>query len=262
MTPFMVSPQWNTLYILLAKEQTVPGWDGSGTWSDFGGAVKASDKDPAGTAAREFHEETLGMVPFAESEVPVHGGAFRRSAAGVAEALRGGAFTFRVGCRSEGSEAGYVTFCKQLQWRPEVMDAFLQQYGRARRNDLPEGHPARGAGGRVRSDFLEKVEIRLFSVAECRRMIAGQSPAVLRPNYAVRLARILDHLPADGVCVAYHPRPLGMTEINYGPVHQNVVISAAPPPPRRGPRPDSTDPRRITTPARIRRTPRRRPRGP
>ena len=73
------------------------------------GAVKAADGDPAGTAAREFHEETLGVVPFAETEMPEHGGAYRRSAAGVADALRAGAFTLRVGCRAEGAEVGYVT---------------------------------------------------------------------------------------------------------------------------------------------------------
>lgn len=229
MTPFMVSPQWNTLYILLAKEHSVPGWEWSGTWSDFGGAVKAADADPEGTAAREFHEETLGVVPFAESEAPKHGGAYRRSAAVVADALRAGAFTLRMGCSSEGSDVGYVTFCKQLQWMPVVMDTFQQYYHRARRHNLPVGHPARGPGGRVRADYLEKVEVRLFSVAECRRMIAGQSQAVLRPNYAVRLARILDHLPADGVCTACQPRPWGATQINYGPIHENVVAAAPPP---------------------------------
>ena len=43
-------------------------------------------------------------------------------------------------------------------------------------------------------------------------MIEGQSPAILRPNYAVRLARILDHLPADGLCVAHQPRPWDATQ--------------------------------------------------
>ena len=49
--------------IVLGREQQSKGWAGSLRWSDFGGHAAAVDERcPARTAAREFHEESLGVL--------------------------------------------------------------------------------------------------------------------------------------------------------------------------------------------------------
>lgn len=46
-------------YYLIGREHIQHGWDGSGKWSDFGGAPE--DEGPLMGAAREFYEETMGI---------------------------------------------------------------------------------------------------------------------------------------------------------------------------------------------------------
>ena len=62
--PFSISDKHENVYWLLGKERDMPGWaQGSCRWSDFGGSSHYMDEDEAHTAAREYFEETLGVVP-------------------------------------------------------------------------------------------------------------------------------------------------------------------------------------------------------
>lgn len=63
--PFMRSPFYaNQYYFLLGKEESTNYWHNcSGTWSDFGGRYdRDADVDVEATAAREFFEESMGVV--------------------------------------------------------------------------------------------------------------------------------------------------------------------------------------------------------
>jgi hypothetical protein len=54
----------NRLYLLLGREQYVAGWLCSHQWSEPGGHAKKTDqRDIKRTAVREFHEESLGILP-------------------------------------------------------------------------------------------------------------------------------------------------------------------------------------------------------
>jgi hypothetical protein len=59
---YSIEPTSNTLYILLGREQHIKNWDeGSLKWSGFGGLINTNESIEHGTA-REFVEETLGVV--------------------------------------------------------------------------------------------------------------------------------------------------------------------------------------------------------
>lgn len=63
--PYAIAPNIaQDIYILLGKEEHVPGWKhGSNKWCDFSGGATCEDIDIETTAAREFVEESLAMVP-------------------------------------------------------------------------------------------------------------------------------------------------------------------------------------------------------
>lgn len=57
----------NDLYFLLAQEQYVPNWNGSLKWSAFEGGRKPQDACFLETVAREFFEESMGLLdPWAD----------------------------------------------------------------------------------------------------------------------------------------------------------------------------------------------------
>ncbi len=63
--PFAIAPNAaNDIYVLLGKEENIPGWNfGSHKWCDFSGGTDRTDIDVETTAAREFVEESMAVVP-------------------------------------------------------------------------------------------------------------------------------------------------------------------------------------------------------
>lgn len=206
-----VDPRWNTVYIWLAQERFIADWpDGSLTWSDFGGSAENGESAEE-CAAREFQEETLSCVPITATEdawsdryIENHG--VRHDTTDMCELLRTGAYALKV--TTSRGESDYVTYVKQVPWRPSAMDMFRTVYRRACDGLLGAQHVAAGPNGDVDDAYLEKVQIRLWSVPQLQRMIAstqrmkraykGSRKERLRWGFHMRLKKILEHLPRHG----------------------------------------------------------------
>lgn len=222
--PFSIDPQNQGIYIWLAQERHCGAWAGSLTWSDFGGAIDAVDEGIAAKcAAREFHEESMAILPMTDDEATAdmfHEGA-RQDTAAVERMLAAGEWVFRVNMVvSEGHE--YVTFVKQIPWCPAIQQSFCRVRRAALQSTLPPSH-ACITDGRVDDRFLEKARLRLFSVPQLRRMLRRHHGCDrLRWGFHRRLEVILDQFPFDGdpTCV----RQDAGAKIGVG-TYQNVCCS-------------------------------------
>ena len=197
--PFCVDPQWSVLYFWLAQERFHPAWPaGSLTWSDFGGAIAADDGNDAPTcAAREFHEESMGMLPTSDDEAAVGHDAMvakgvRHDTGALVRTLTEGGYTFRVNTVVSENHM-YVTYVKQVPWDPHVATLFQTVQIQAKRGDLPADHVVARGG----DEFREKAQVRLFSMAQLRQMLHGGAFR-MRRGFQRRLRVILDQFPRDG----------------------------------------------------------------
>jgi hypothetical protein len=90
---FSVDPVFQRPYFLLGKEKQVLSWgDGSERWGDFGGGIKVGES-PEDAAAREFVEETLGVVRYFDSDKVV---AARSSWSDISASLKRGEYLMRM----------------------------------------------------------------------------------------------------------------------------------------------------------------------
>lgn len=119
--PFMVDGRHKLVYFLLGRECPSLAWaEGSDRIDSFGGAPNKSDRDPEETAAREFVEETLGVVRFFETDSTRSP---RTKWGDIAASLRKGQFLRKIETsQPNGKEKGvisvYTTFVVPLPWDP------------------------------------------------------------------------------------------------------------------------------------------------
>ena len=109
---YAVEPITKEVYFLLGKERRVLLWQsGSETWTPFGGA-KVENESVFEIAAREFVEETLGMVRYFENDqLP------RTKYDDIEKSLRNKEFTFRVNVIHENIPK-YSIFLKEVPFDP------------------------------------------------------------------------------------------------------------------------------------------------
>jgi len=128
---FMVDPHHGRMYFLLGKERHVPQWgEGSSRWSDFGGGRKGKET-PETVAAREFTEETMGVVRYFEKDSI---SAPRRSWRDISLALKRNNYLrrYEIAFPHDADETDeqksvknvYVTYLKQIPWDPHVIVRF------------------------------------------------------------------------------------------------------------------------------------------
>ena len=199
--PFSVDPEYNSIYFLLGKER--PGqWRGSNTWSDFGGK-KQCDETSEACAAREFHEETMGIVKLYDNErVP------RDSEEILTDMLADERYCMRLEYKSDRNV--YHTFVKQIPWQPECSLTFTQtKTALLTVRQTPDVapmtaflHPATynitedRRTARVNDAYLEKRTLRYFSIPELmgalahpKRYLCGRE--VVRDSFVHRLSMVL-----------------------------------------------------------------------
>ena len=193
---FSVDPQWGNIYFWLGRERKNTKWpQGSETWSDFGGRPAHEGEDAPTIAAREFWEETGGMLRYFQGDT-----APRMGMEDIRESLRRKEYIFQITMWTEFEKKRryFVTFVKQIPWSPEASYAFAENHSllnRLRnqlqcctnRKEVDEQcskiqHPSITAhitvGGnthyKINKDFLEKKAIRMWSIPQLRYAIDQQ----------------------------------------------------------------------------------------
>ena len=115
--PLMTDPIQGKLYFLLAKERFHASWpQGSNLWTDFGGK-RDNQESAEQIAAREFLEESLGLVQYKETdELPM------TEPNAIVEALKKDDYLFKV--TSTFNETCFVTFVVYVPWDPLIPQRF------------------------------------------------------------------------------------------------------------------------------------------
>ena len=110
-----------TTYVVLGKERHVSNWRGSLSWSSFAGGRKGLES-PAETAAREFAEETLGVIPLDSSEEV--GVLWNKRM--TSRHLNAQKYDYRICMRMhKGSEQHcHVTYVQRIPWIPHLCEKF------------------------------------------------------------------------------------------------------------------------------------------
>lgn len=194
--PFTVHPETGVIYFLLGKEHFVPGWRGSNCWSAFEGGVKAVDENVFCTAAREYMEESLGVLHPTCSKEDIERLA-KQMQEGEDYALR---VTLCIAGEMPRVPRFHVTFVRYFEWVDNITETFRRQrlhliklsksFADADRESCSASlseedrtHAAivtRGVGDgqrlEVAVDFLEKSDVRLFSAAEMADVVLSGSP--------------------------------------------------------------------------------------
>ena len=185
--PFTVHPQTREIYFLLGKEHFAPGWRGSNNWSAFEGGVKQTDQDVYHTAAREYMEESLGVL---------HENCTQHDIQNVREALENKDYALRVTlCISAGdtkrSNRFHVTFVRYFEWKDGIIEKFHQERQRlmnisknataeyimdpAEKNHAAMIEKTTSPFIGVAPDFLEKSEIKLWTSSEMSDIVLHQN---------------------------------------------------------------------------------------
>lgn len=111
--PFARCPRTGICFFLLAREREFPAWHGANLWTHFGGTRRRSET-PEQCAAREFIEESLGMVRFhgAADPLPL---TVAKHAAGIASSLADGDYAYKYVHLQDGLPR-YVVFVREIPW--------------------------------------------------------------------------------------------------------------------------------------------------
>ena len=115
------------VFFVLGKERECANWRyGSNRWSDFAGAGKDAE-EPEMTAAREFAEETLAVVPWEAQSSENEALSAVLDVEGAAASLRRGEFSIKVVISIHGNDTDpkhHVTYVKRVPWCPQAPGEF------------------------------------------------------------------------------------------------------------------------------------------
>lgn len=195
MLTFSIDPQWGNMYFWLGKERRNSRWpEGSETWSDFGGRPHELEGSHD-IAAREFVEESCGMLRYFPSDVCP-----RRAWTDIAADLRQGNYLFRITMwttTAEGVKKLFVTYVKQIPWQPQAAEEYDRsmttlvhikmalKHGGASDAVVPRGFQSPALTTHIdptdvthrchhiNRDYMEKETIRMWSVPRLREAIEG-----------------------------------------------------------------------------------------
>src|SRR3990167_4089432 len=143
--PIMIDPTFNGVYVVLGKECKRLEWmQNADLWCPFGGAKAATDTSPHHTAAREYIEETFGLV-----------GAFSNISS-LQAMLQEKQYLFKVtsiqhklrGPSKHSPYITYTTYFLGLPWNIDCINAFNTKA--------------------ATMDHIEKTQIRLWSIPQLR----------------------------------------------------------------------------------------------
>lgn len=191
----------DNMYLLLGKERCYKpkGKRTDHQWSDFGGKCNESESSVE-CAAREYLEETLGVVLFSSSDERVSLETIKDHLSNKDYALK---VTFPV------NETGYyVTYLCEIPFYPRIQCQFSRLYTSLMYlSSFNNKHPAFNL--EMEPSYMEKSELRWFSVPVLTIGIDNKGklplssysqPSILRSHFLYRLKHILEMLPS---CLQY-----------------------------------------------------------
>lgn len=215
--PFTQTPDGG-IYFLLGQEHYVSGWRGSHTWSAFEGGRKGDDPTMWHTAAREYMEESLGVL-----EGHCNNSATER----VVESLQNHQYALRVSLMmptkkdsgrqrrrpsdSNSTVKHHLTFVRHFAWSDDLDSKFtnlrellLQQASNSEPCGDFLGHfsePTNTVEENLRmfhkhqtcADYMEKKQVQLWSAADLRDVVLHKHPmyTAFRPCFLHTLAVVL-----------------------------------------------------------------------
>lgn len=164
-----VAVHGDELFFALGKERYVSHWRGSLKWSGFEGGRK-NEESVEYTAAREFVEESLGVIPFNGRTASI---------AEIADALRGGEYVLRIVLSIVQSDAGapqryHVTYVVQVPYDPRYTEVFQEK----------------------REAFLQLVR-RTEDLGRCTAQLSPMLPQEGKTFHGHKVAAILRAEPMD-----------------------------------------------------------------
>lgn len=111
--PFARCPRTGICFFLLAREREFPTWHGANLWTHFGGTRRRSESAEQ-CAAREFIEESLGMVRYhsRDDTMPL---SVAKDAQGIASSLVRGEYAYKYVHLQDGMPR-YVVFVREIPW--------------------------------------------------------------------------------------------------------------------------------------------------
>lgn len=135
--PYAYVPHSNNVYFLFGQEAYDPRWFNSDRWSDFGGCVKLLNKEnEQDCAAREFVEESLGVVHLTESHLtdPYDTKTNIESFERVNRMLDEKQYTYRIEYITSNNQAAIpnnsvirkcrTCYLKRIPWQPHLPQVF------------------------------------------------------------------------------------------------------------------------------------------
>ena len=156
------------LYLLLGREAHRPGFHSGGLYADFGGGVTSKNRSSIECAAQELQEETFKSL----MDVPLDG---------MVQFIRDN--VCMVVCSHYGKKTPYHLYCVRFPFFDveSIFNARLEVARRCRlhgdestdvprpqlKTDVPEAFQI---NGRVRQAYLEKSEIKWFSLKAAQKL--------------------------------------------------------------------------------------------
>lgn len=176
--PVMQPPGGVGVFFLLGlQEMRAVAKRQGGRWTSFGGHAARGEPDSCCTAAREFCEETMGLVRWREGQaLPV------RNWEPLAESLRSGNFLscMRLVYVSRGRPRRYDVFLLKIPWDASISSrfraarrSFRAERGREWMAARRGGNPSLDDRGRLRPSCAELAGCAVWSVEQIRQMVRG-----------------------------------------------------------------------------------------
>lgn len=173
---YMYSPKPKGIYFLLGKERGK-----TGSWSALGGRADPTDRDAMYTAAREFVEESCGVVYF----TPEDKADKYMTVEKVYNYLKNKHYAFEIRIKLGDTNRYKICYIVEIFWQPEIPVNFgivrsgLRSYHRTHDSNhrhalLDQLTHLKGHPGLQNEDCLEKSELKLVAYKQLRSIIQNK----------------------------------------------------------------------------------------
>lgn len=208
---YAIDNQHANVYFLLAIESMFPLWSESGKIGDFSGSTLSDKETAEQCAAREFNEETAGVIPWDDSEAP---GLYRQNTDYIVKCLKNKDYSYKVTTLID-DDRKYTSFVKQCKFNPKYTRDFqnvvsalsMARYSISNCGQFTphnehqklffQSHPSvtmvDNVVTAVSRSYLEKQSLIWVSMEQIKdAMVADRAGMILRDTFKNRMKAILE----------------------------------------------------------------------